>query len=238
MAAVLAGWIWLPIFTLIGFVLLSAIHFGMADNKPSTAGGMLVDAMEGGMVVWVPALFQPDEFTRLLSWIVPGNRWPEDMLFDQSLRMGLWLALGTVLTRALSSPSASAVRVVGFTILFAVAQPLVAFAAYFCGWHSLVEITRLVRQANPNDPVAGLRRVLMASGPTSAIASLFLVIGWVVASSRGPLTPGIVQAVFIGLSVVAVPHIILHLVTARWKVNPFAVEDQQCTKSTSCLSTM
>lgn len=224
MAAVLAGWVWLPLFTLAGFVLLSAAHFGTADKRPGTTGGLALTVLQGGMVVWVPVLFQPAEFTRLLTWVVPRNRWPEDILFDASLRAGLWFALGVVITRAVVSRPATAVRVVAFVVLFAVAPPLLGFAVYFCGWHSVVELVGLARQANPNHPVAGLGRVLVAAAPLSAAAVLLAVIGWGVASAGGPLTPGIVQAVFVGLSVVAVPHMLLHMIAARRNVNPFAAE--------------
>ncbi len=225
MAAVLAGWVWLPLPTVAGFVFLSAVHFGVADDEPRTPGGSALAIIHGGMVVWVPVLFQPAEFTRLLTWVVPGDRWPEDILFDPSLRAGLWVALGTVIARAVVSPPATAVRVAGFAVLFAVAPPLIGFAVYFCGWHSVVELLRLARQANSDDPAAGLGRVLVAAWPLSAVAVLLAVIGWGVASAAGPLAPGIVQTVFVGLSVVAVPHMLLHLIAARRDVNPFAAED-------------
>ncbi len=224
MAVVVAGWIWFPLLILVGFVLLSAVHFGMADNSPHTPGGLALTMLEGGMVVWVPALFHPAEFTRLLTWVVPGNRWPEYILFDPSLRAGLCLALGITVARAVGSSAFTAIRVVGFAVLFAVAPPLVSFAIYFCGWHSVVELTRLAQHADPSDLVTGFGKVVMAAAPLSGLAVLLAVIGWGVMSADGPLTPGIVQAVFVGLSVVAVPHMLLHLVTVRQNVNPFTTE--------------
>lgn len=224
MAVVVAGWIWFPLLILVGFVLLSAVHFGMADNSPHMAGGLALTMLEGSMVVWVPALFHPAEFARLLIWVVPGNRWPENILFDPSLQAALWLALGIVVARATATSVYTAIRVIGFAILFAIAPPLVSFAVYFCGWHSIVELTRLARQANMTDPVAGFVRVAVVTAPLSGLAVLLAVIGWLLVSADGPPTPGIVQAVFMGLSVVAVPHMLLHLVTVQQNVNPFAAE--------------
>lgn len=224
MAMVLVGWVWFPLLTLALFVLLSAAHFGTEDTGIHTPGGSALATLEGGMVVWVPALFQPAEFTRLLTWVVPRNRWLEDILFDPSPRVALAVALVVVVGRLVSSPRWSGVRVVCFALVFAVAPPLIGFAVYFCGWHSVVELVRLARQANPNHPVAGLGRVMVAAAPLSTAAVLLAVIGWGVASAGGPLTPGIVQAVFVGLSVVAVPHMLLHVLAARRNVNPFAAE--------------
>jgi len=224
MLVVLCGWTLAPLLTLAGFVLLSAVHFGLADDGPGLPGGLALTALQGGMVVWVPALFRPAEFTRLLTWVVPGDQWPEAILFDPSVRLCLWIALAITGVRAVATGGPAVVRVLAFGILFATVPPLVSFAVYFCGWHSTVELARLTRQADPDDPPAGLRRVIVTAAPLSALAVVLVGVGWAVAAADRPFTPGLVQAVFVGLSVVAVPHMLLHLVAARRNVNPFAAE--------------
>ena len=71
---------------------------------------------------------------------------------------------------------------------------------------------------------AGAIPPCVAAAPLSALAVLFGAIGWVVVESEGPLTPGLVRVVFVGLSVVAVPHMLLNVAAAREDVNPFAAE--------------
>lgn len=220
MAAVLAGWWLAPLPTLLGFVLLSALHFGMADDRPESIGRAALACLRGGMVVWVPALVRPAEFSQLLGWVVPGERWA-DLLAVPVTRWIFVLALVGVIISALASSATERLRSMAFLSLYAAAPALVSFAAYFCGWHSVIEISRLARQAGSRD---GLGRVIVAAAPLSAAAVLLGLAGWWCLGSNGGPKAGIIRAVFVGLSVVAVPHMLLHLVAERWDVNPFESE--------------
>ena len=167
MAAVLAGWAFAPVWALAGFVLLSSAHFGMAEEPVHSVGGLAQGMLRGEMVVWVPALFHPAEFTQLLQWVVPDDLWPAELLYRHPVRVALWLALAAVLCGTLALPTASRFRVLGLIVLFCLAPPLVSFAAYFCGWHSTVELARLARQAGPENQGDGLRKVILAAAPLS-----------------------------------------------------------------------
>ncbi len=222
MTVMLVGWWFLPLVTVCGFVTLSAVHFGTTEAEPGSPGGLARTALQGGMVVWVPSLFQPAEFTRLLSWVVPQGQWPEDILFHTPVRVGLSVLLVVVIGLAAASSRRTGLRVLVFAALFAVAPPLVSFTAYFCGWHSTTEFLRLARQAEPADPRRGLLRVVREAAPLAGLAVLFVIMGWWVWASHLPLTSGLVQTVFVGLSVVAVPHMLLHWMSERRGLNPFA----------------
>lgn len=222
MAVVFSGWCLLPLVTVCGFVTLSAVHFGMTEAEPGTPGGLARAVMQGGMVVWVPALFQPAEFTRLLVAVVPDGRWPEDLLFTTAVRAGLGLLLATVVVWAAVASPRVGLRVIVFAALFAVTPPLVSFIVYFCGYHSVTELVRLARQAHPASVTAGLARVVRAAAPLAAVAVLLIAIVWWAGVADRPATPWLLQTVFVGLSVVAVPHMLLHWVAAGRAVNPFS----------------
>ena len=224
MMIVVAVWFFVPFIALTAFVLLSAYHFGTADETIHSPLDSVLILLVGGMVVWVPALFQPDAFTLLLSWVVPYGFWPEGLLFDRAVRWSLIFSLVVVAGWSLTTSITSRIRIVGFGTLFAVAPPLVSFAVYFCGWHSVIELTRLSRQANPENPPIGFRDVVLVAAPLSILATLLGSAGWFAFADDGPSEPGVIQAVFIGLSVVAVPHMLLHLVVERKRINPFAGE--------------
>ncbi|VTS02307.1 Brp/Blh family beta-carotene 15,15'-dioxygenase [Tuwongella immobilis] len=220
MMLVLLGWLVMPLVTLAGFVLLSAIHFGLAESMSSRRQTLVRLIAVGGLVVWVPALLQPQTFTELLSWVVPNQRWPSEMLFrpeTQSL-LGL-LVITAILSRFMDGLRAGLITL-GFIGIFAFTPPLVGFLIYFCGWHSAWELVRLARFANDSNPRLGFLRVAWDSLPLSMGASLLIALGWWLTSGH-PIEPKLVQAGFIGLSVVAVPHLLLH-----WAVpdhqNPFA----------------
>lgn len=200
MAVVLICWWLFPVATVVLFVALSAVHFGTAEMKSSLPGGLAQAMMQGGMVVWVPAFFQPVEFTRLLTWVVPQDRWPEDILFQTEVRVALGVMLMAVCVSAVATSFREGLRVLIFAMVFALAPPLVSFMAYFCGWHSMTELLLLARLANPTNLSIGLLRVVRETAPLAGLAVLFITIGWWAWASHLPLTSGLIQAVFVGLS--------------------------------------
>lgn len=225
MLVVLLGWLVAPLATLAVFVLLSAYHFGSADKEPGSSLGVWLTILRGGLVVWVPALAWPDEFSRLTAWVVPGERWPVD-LPRQPLVQAL-LAVATVAAfvgSAVISPR-SAVLVAALIGVCVVLPPLMSFLVYFCGWHSVRELLGLARRADPTSLTRGLKRVLVAAAPAAVGACLLAAAGWYVAGGPDrPLTPSLIQAVFIGLSVVAVPHILLTAWAQQVQADPFRTE--------------
>ena len=223
MAGMFVGWCLAPLPTLLGFVVLSALHFGTTDEQPQSLGQIAIACLRGGMVVWVPALARPAEFGQLLEWVVPGEQWA-DFLTMPITRWILGLALVLVTGLALASSAPERLRSLTFLTLFALTPSLVGFATYFCGWHSVNELSRLARQADSSNPLAGLKRVLVAAAPLSGAAVLLTFAGWWFVSSQEEVPASIVQTVFVGLSIVAVPHMLLHLVAEHRKVNPFTSE--------------
>jgi Brp/Blh family beta-carotene 15,15'-monooxygenase len=221
MILVLMGWWAVPLLTIFLFVILSALHFGLGETHSDSLQEMVRSALSGSMVVWVPALFQPVEFTQLLLWVVPDGKWPESVLFHPIVRGFLGSLLTLVVVMAFLASPVVGLRTVGFLILFALAPPLISFIVYFCGWHSVTELMRLAQQADPKDPWAGLGRVFLEAAPLSLLAVGFIALGWWMWASEQALTPGLIQTVFIGLSIVAVPHILLHWIATKWNINPY-----------------
>lgn len=102
------------------------------------------------------------------------------------------------------------IRVLAFAILFANANPLISFGIYFCGWHSVRGLVHLRQEfAGP------LGRFVLALLPISTISLLLFVAGFAVVLTNQSLNPAILQTIFIGLSAVAIPHLILHVYCDR-----------------------
>ena len=95
--------------------------------------------------------------------------------------------------------------VASLVVLFAVASPLVSFPVYFCGWHSARGLERLRRELGESWPE--LARSL-APATMGAIALVGLA-AWFVLGGAG-WNGTLIRATFVGLSAVAVPHLILH----------------------------
>jgi Brp/Blh family beta-carotene 15,15'-monooxygenase len=118
-----------------------------------------------------------------------------------------------------------ALRLTAFAGLFATAPVLLSFVTYFCGWHSTRELRELALQANPTDPFHGMTRVIRESAPlTLVVVSATAFAAWWRLSGGHSAELVTVQAVFLGLSAVAVPHILLHAIARKHHAGPFCSE--------------
>ncbi len=232
-ASVLAGWSVAPLCTIALFLTLSAAHFGDTESGPRWRA-----TLYGGMPIWLPLLARPAETATLLGWVTPAGI--DLTLSLAALRPGLFavagfaavvwaVGIGTSARRGDRDGVLDGLRLAATAGMLAVAPVLVGFAVCFCGWHSLRELGRLAARAEPLDPVRGFKRVVIAAAPLALLAALMAAGGaWFLSAGR-EVGPVVVQAVFLGLSAVAVPHILLHAVAARSGADPFSAEDREVT---------
>ena len=177
----------------------------------------------GSLLMVVPALSQPERLSQLLLQIVPSH-------FEGSATTAVWvcqLAAMVLIPIALISIALefrrSQVRAalsLSFLLLFAVADPLIGFVIYFCGWHSMRGLFRLYPQVD-NNIVRLLRYLLPVTATTIGLGWA----GYLFFLQAAELPEAALQAVFIGLSAIAVPHLLLHTVadrTAAFSVKPIA----------------
>ncbi len=213
---VIAGWYWLTAVTILVFFLLSAWHFGMEERDAAGLGNwadQLTAIACGGMVIWIPALFQPNTVTDLLVLVIPGDGFQPAAFAVQVTRIaGLVLApllvLGLPREFGKSADRLTISRTAALALLFAIASPLVSFGVYFCGWHSVRGLADLHKEVGGT--AQSLARKLM---PLTGI-TLIMAIGacwyW---SQNGSWTSATLRSVFIGLSAIAIPHLLLHIIT-------------------------
>ena len=101
--------------------------------------------------------------------------------------------------------------------LFAAAPPLVAFVVYFCGLHSVRHELHLVGRVaaeSPGRTVGGsLRWVVARAAPATAvtIVGAGVAFAWLLRSggAAGDPSASAVRVVFVGLSALTVPHMLL-----------------------------
>jgi len=217
---VIAGWFLMPAITVVLFFVISAWHFGDKHD-----GRQPLNVVLGGMVIWIPLLFRPNEVTGLLYCVIPNGNLEQVGAGVKMAQPLLWSIAIFFIGCLLFEVSVDAVgRKVAFAILFATLPTLASFTLYFCGWHSMRELAGLANQADPSRPWRGLRLVLLAAAPMSAMAVLATAFVAAVFAGDRELEPVLVQAVFLGLSAVAVPHILLQEVVRLRGVNPFQPE--------------
>lgn len=221
-----AGWFAIPTITVLLFFLVSAWHFGREeqlasdlDAASSRIGRLLQHAIAtavGGLVIWVPAVARPDEMRALLGLIIPDNQAETAfriVAITQAIAILLLpLALVSVIVRLAQSPLDCDRWVPLATTIAAVILPiLLSFSIYFCAWHSWQGLQRLRR-----DESLAVGEFVRRIAPLS-VAAIFGVaaVGWwmqvgVAESLVTGHTSSSLRAVFIGLSAIAVPHLVLH----------------------------
>jgi hypothetical protein len=219
------AWFVFPVATVIGFFLLSAWHFGREDQHrlAKRSGGphswVMLEHLSaialGGLVIWIPALVRTEEMTWMLRMIVPSKDAgvAEQIVFlTRSIAMVLCpVALVACLSKLKREGQDLNVWVPVATAGIAVIAPiLVSFTAYFCLWHSILGLSRLRSQEGLKGP-----QFVASILPLSLMAVAGVIAaGWFFRQSVGPSSVGTVpeslQTLFIGLSAIAVPHLLLH----------------------------
>jgi Brp/Blh family beta-carotene 15,15'-monooxygenase len=104
----------------------------------------------------------------------------------------------------------AAIEPVAVAALFALAPPLLAFALYFCGWHSTRHIIELANQLDDPEERPGLVRFVQASAPLTVVTLIVAGLAAGALLSTGfPVDESIARVVFIGLSALTLPHVLL-----------------------------
>jgi Brp/Blh family beta-carotene 15,15'-monooxygenase len=221
-ALVVCGWYAAPAATVVVFFLTSAWHFGQEEPRfpigPRSLRPLFRFA-RGGLVIWVPLVFQAGNVAAILGLAAPGGSGPAIQNAISLLTACSWIMLPlaaaawTLQGLAASKRTGRRRRVLladnalvaSLVVLFAVASPLVSFPVYFCGWHSARGLQRLRRELGESwSELAGS----LAPLTVGAIALVGLA-AWLVLGGTG-WNGTFIRATFVGLSAVAVPHLLLH----------------------------
>ena len=221
-AVVVAGWVLAPAATIVLFLLASAWHFGQEEPRPYSVSRILrplVRFARGGLVIWTPLIFRHEEVLQILRSVAPTNSAAAVAAVADPLRL-LSVVMFAVTALALATQFFAAASrsgqrrwvllgdcllVVSLMLLFGVADTLVSFAIYFCGWHSARGLSRLRRELGES-----WRQLAVSLAPLTAgaIALTALTVGLLLPAVTWDET--LVRTIFIGLSAVAVPHLLLH----------------------------
>jgi len=173
----------------------------------------------GGLVIWVPVAFHTDEVVRILSLIAPHGMTPQIRSAVGALVVCSWAMLAiaavAVVGQALSAVAGGGRRrrvllldvlmLVSLVIVLVSMNPLVGFVVYFCGWHSVRGLKRLRRELGES-----WGQLAMSLAPLTALSiALIALTTWLVLQAP-TWNDTLIRATFVGLSGVAVPHLVLH----------------------------
>ena len=219
---VVCGWFVAPAATIVVFFLASAWHFGQEEPRlPVGLRGLrsLFQFARGGLVIWTPLVFRAKDVATILGIAAPGGSGPAIQQATSLLTACAWimlpLAAAAWMLQGWAASRHTGLRrrvlladnalVASLVVLLAVASPLVSFPIYFCGWHSMRGLARLRRELGESWPELARSLAPLTVG---AIALIGLA-AWLVLGGAG-WNGTLIRATFVGLSAVAVPHLLLH----------------------------
>lgn len=218
---VVAFWIAAPLAGLIGFALLSLLHFGLADVEAGSRaeGWTAVEVVgRGSLALVVPVLFHPEAIGQVVAWLVPGTSpgvflEPLPPLFDLLLGWMLGAVLITFVRDLTSGPRrrTRAYEMAALGAAAAMLPPLAFFALYFCGWHSMrhaIDMAAALPEARRGGWAAAVAYARI-SAPLSLAALAMAAFAYTLLRPTTPADAALMQVVFVGLAALTVPHMLL-----------------------------
>jgi Brp/Blh family beta-carotene 15,15'-monooxygenase len=212
-ALVVAVWVVAPVASLVGFLLISGIHFGADWN---TRRPLAVRAVTGVGLLTLPAFTHHDEVAGLYRVLSGAGG---AMVADVQAWLGpvavIGLALGAAL--AIRRRPSDALEIVLAGILAFVAPPLLFFAVYFCALHSARHLRHGFADQRGSGRLAALITVVYTVIPIAAVGILAAVFagsvlpGGASDAALGSTATGgwVIRLVFIGLAALTVPHMMV-----------------------------
>lgn len=202
--AVVIVWYWFPLLSLGGFLLLSGLHFGASDIAETGSDWLPLLAHGGLVAVGIP-YFHTQEVLALFSFL-SSEPAALQLLNALSVIFVFWAAccvgycIFTFYHRAYIKPLLNLCALILIAILL---PPLVAFALYFCLWHSRGHMLRLWNSLQPIGRLGAVREAVVY---TILAWCTGLIVFFYLSGSPSEI---IFKLTFIGLAALTLPHMIL-----------------------------
>lgn len=186
---------------LIGFLLISMLHF---SGDPAAGTPWLARALYGGAIIVLPTLLYAGEITRLFALLVGIDA---ATLVTPFLRLLAWPWLISFVLAAiqrLPKDWLTALEMGAVALLAVLAPPLISFTVFFCAMHSARHILRTINYSGSSSLglILGAMSLPML-GVLLASATAWHFLGGM------PMNGAIIQLVFVGLAALTVPHMAL-----------------------------
>jgi Brp/Blh family beta-carotene 15,15'-monooxygenase len=171
------------------------------------------------LVIWVPVALQTHEVVRILTLTAPHGAAPQIQVAVDSLVVCSWAMLAVevvaVVWQSLSALASGGRRrlillldilmLVSLVTVLAWMNPIVGFLVYFCGWHSARGLRRLRREL-----AESWWQLAMSLAPLTALSIALIALSTFFVLQAPTWNDTLIRSTFVGLSGVAVPHLLLH----------------------------
>lgn len=242
--AYLALWFVFPAVAFALFIGITWFHWGQGDlyvllvvmratHLSSFAQRLLALLIRGGLPMLIPLLAFPDTYRSVahslvqifqpeaiehLSWMFsPGFRWGAGLVFGAFI--ALYLSTGYIHLKLPHDHRAWQIDTAEIFLLLAyfwVVPPILAVGLYFCGWHAVRHIARLLLSDSVSTAIlaAGqikpaLLRFIRDATPLTFGALLILAILFFLVPHSPEDLPGIIALYLALISALTLPHIVI-----------------------------
>lgn len=208
-ALVIIVWLAFPSATLIAFLGISLIHFGLGDMIRGLGIEPLIQTIaHGGMVIGGISLFHKADVDIIYSYLTGGDTAIIWMFVEQSsyvIGLALFIYIIMAIARPALRPRLLEVVCLGF--IFYMLPPLAGFAFYFCLVHTPRHLFRVWRQLDQQN-FSHRSMMMMAIAFTFASWLAGAVALWMMPQSMSA-DAQLLRVIFIGLAALTVPHMLL-----------------------------
>ena len=215
---VVITWMLAAQFSLIVFLIISVIHFGLGDtarNRDNIANSSSITKFtrgvqilsHGGAIISIISLSNYDEVNKIFSILTFGPTWLVWIVI-KILLVATMFSMLTYLIMSIQTPDLrrNFVELTALSLAFFLFPPLVSFSLYFCFIHTFRHVrsvwTFLVKRSSYKNIFSTVLLLTISSWGLGIIAFL-------VASSYSSPDFAVLQVTFIGLAALTVPHMIL-----------------------------
>ena len=251
--AYLAGWFVAPLAAFVWFIALTWFHWGQGDvhslltltgghHLPTRWQRVLALVVRGGCPMLVPLLAFPSVYLDVAAWVIgtieadlaPATQIAPTIIQGATVGFAV-LCLVHLGAGWNAAPHGhrrgwivDAFETVLLVVFFATVHPLLAIGLYFCLWHSLRHIVRLIGVPGgyvPGTPSAHAWRAFARyAAPTTAVALLFLAGLYAFVPVTPTTIEGAIGLYLVLIAVLTLPHVWVVLKMDRaehvWRPDP------------------
>ena len=205
---VVGAWLLAPTTCLLGFLIISMLHFGAGDARHGTGWLRSAEILaHGGLVIVGISQMHHDEVDVIFGYLTGRDTallWQGIDVLTVIVGMAVVVCLAQALWHRWWR--GTAVELGALAVLFALTPPLVGFAVYFCCVHSARHVYGIVNSLRRD--ISRFSMLNQAAAFTVASWAAGGAAIWWFADMANP-EPVVLRVVFIGLAALTVPHMIL-----------------------------
>ena len=214
-------WILIPYVSLIIFLMVASYHFGKEDTQflvvENSYYNQFLFLLKGSLIVFAPMYFHFNETISIFKLLFIENENFYNFLdLIESKKILLYcIILSTLANIILFTKNFELKKFTIFLDYFSIIiinyyfSPLVAFTIYFCFLHSVRHSISLMSELDRDDLGNGFKIFVKKALPLTIITAIFCAIGLYLLNNTYNLESSILKIIFIGLSSLTFPHILL-----------------------------